>query len=519
MPLSPRKKGLKAVVDGSGYLEAAGIPDILNRLVQDLLEETPDDALAFCKTFIEKEISEKAKQPAETAPAAKPAAPPEAEAKAAAKEEAKPEAKPADKPDAKPEAAPTESKAETAAAATSSKEAPDKSETRPSRYEDEKDTNWWLDEGWIDLDKVSLAPAERFIAAVDGSDASMVGFHLCVEYWMQKIKTAKITAVHVFDDKERNQPKLRKDRIRADLEGFLLSSFSKSRYELSFEKKTSSTKSILMNFIQQHGGSKSFVILGHYGGKGKKKDAAMGSTVIEVLQKSAATVIVCHDDDVLPPKHKGGHYVIGVDNNQSSTKAFLDALSISSEGDKIEVVHVLDGEPTEECEMIRNKYMFMFESTSLAEIVKGKTLSFSFLPKKRKATLAMAIAEHAEVVDAQFICIGCANVAEKDKTSAGTVKGAARSLTETSMAVAAELCRDSSCCVMLSQFDDAECEYTIETKKMLRKASQANRRAKKLKHMESYRLNREIDDEEEGGEAGGAADKGGDKAKEEKGKE
>jgi hypothetical protein len=62
---------------------------------------------------------------------------------------------------------------------------------------------------------------------------------------------------------------------------------------------------------------------------------------------------------------------------------------------------------------------------------------------------------------------------------------------------------------MLSQFSDADTAYTIEAKKQLRRASLETRRANRIKRMESFRINRDIDDDEEDGDT--KADPDGDK--------
>lgn len=233
----------------------------------------------------------------------------------------------------------------------------------------------------------------------------------------------------------------------------------------------------------------------------------MGSTVVEVLEKSAATVIVTHDDDVLPEKNKGSMYVIAVDNNQSSTKAFLDALSISSEGDRLKVVHVIESKDgsDEKAEMLRNKYEFLFTSESLASVTKGKTLTFNFLPKKSSGTVAEKIVTHSEEVDAQFICIGAANLHAyhgglyQDAKSRGSVIHAERALRPSSLAIAASICHESSCSVMISQFDESDCMVQIEQKKVARKNKEKERRGKRLKHMDSFRLNRDQKDDDDDG--------------------
>ena len=46
---------------------------------------------------------------------------------------------------------------------------------------------WWIDEGWINLDTLTLAPAGRFVVAVDGSDPSRRGFELVLA-WMQQVR-------------------------------------------------------------------------------------------------------------------------------------------------------------------------------------------------------------------------------------------------------------------------------------------------------------------------------------------
>jgi nucleotide-binding universal stress UspA family protein len=343
---------------------------------------------------------------------------------------------------------------------------------------------WWIDEGYIDLGKVEMKPPERFVVAVDGSDASMAGLNLCCQYWMEKVRTAKLTAVHVYDDTKVLAPKNKKEQIRSNIEGILLSSFSKSRYELSFEKKTTATKDVLMRFIQLY--QDPFVVLGFYGVKGKKQDVRLGSTVQAILKRTDSTVIVCHDDDLTPTKNNGAKYVVCVDNNQSSTKAFLDALSLSRERDTIEVVHICGTAPEErhKAKMLQKKYTYMFTSKTLQPMTLGRACVFSLLPKKPGETTAETITAYAEEVGSVFLCVGTVALGS---AADGT----------TGFSNAAAMCTLSHCSVIISHFNKADCAFEIEAKKL--KITSTPKAP--LKRAKSYRQNRataERSEEEEG---------------------
>ena len=59
MPLSPRKKGLQAVVDGSSYLDDHGLTGWIDTIVQDLLEKKPEDPWEFLEAEVKKVRAEK----------------------------------------------------------------------------------------------------------------------------------------------------------------------------------------------------------------------------------------------------------------------------------------------------------------------------------------------------------------------------------------------------------------------------------------------------------------------------
>ena len=59
MPLSPRKKGLQAVVDGSSYLDDHGLTSWVDTIVQDLLEKKPEDPWEFLEAEVKKARAEK----------------------------------------------------------------------------------------------------------------------------------------------------------------------------------------------------------------------------------------------------------------------------------------------------------------------------------------------------------------------------------------------------------------------------------------------------------------------------
>ena len=65
----------------------------------------------------------------------------------------------------------------------------------------------------VQIPQVEIRPPERFVVAVDGSDASMAGLNLCCHYWMEKVRTCKLTAVHVYDDTKVLAPRNKKEQV------------------------------------------------------------------------------------------------------------------------------------------------------------------------------------------------------------------------------------------------------------------------------------------------------------------
>merc|ERR1711861_45061 len=111
--------------------------------------------------------------------------------------------------------------------------------------------------------------------------------------------------------------------------------------------------------------SRSFCIVGAYGARGRKKDGELGSCAAYILREIGASLIITFDDCVVPRPTgnggKGAKYIVSVDNNQASTKSFLDALELSVTGDSIEVVHLLGpGEKRDKvkAEMLQKKYNY-----------------------------------------------------------------------------------------------------------------------------------------------------------------
>merc|ERR1719247_216678 len=162
------------------------------------------------------------------------------------------------------------------------------------RNEDLQRDWWWADEGFIEL--LGNLDKLEFMTAVDGSDPSMAGFALVVNHWMASAREATVKVVHIHDDKKDYlPPRLRKDRIRADVEALLLSTATPERYSVVFENvaKEHGAKDQILERVPQKG----FVAVGYYGAKGKKKHNAPGSTATHVCTNTDACVLVVHEAD------------------------------------------------------------------------------------------------------------------------------------------------------------------------------------------------------------------------------
>ena len=149
------------------------------------------------------------------------------------------------------------------------------------------------------------------------------------------------------------------------------------------------------------------VIMGLYGEKGRQNSA--GPSVKAVIERSDAIVVVCPSNAVLPDK--ATKYIVGVGNHQGSTKAYLDALRFSREGDTIEVVRVHSGAPEASTppRMLEKKFEGLFASSHLRAF-SGRTCSFSTILQAEGQTLAEALTSHAHAAGAQFLCVGTSRI-------------------------------------------------------------------------------------------------------------
>merc|ERR1712176_1697931 len=109
-----------------------------------------------------------------------------------------------------------------------------------------------------------------------------------------------------------------------------------------------------------------FCVMGFYGRKGRKDSSLLASNVMEVIKHGSCSLICIKDEAVeMLPIKRPTVFVVSVNLNRASTKAFLDALRLSQPGDEIHVVYCVnhlenvDNIYTEE---LKKKYTDIFEA-------------------------------------------------------------------------------------------------------------------------------------------------------------
>lgn len=181
-----------------------------------------------------------------------------------------------------------------------------------------------------------------------------------------------------------------------------------------------------------------------------KKHGSLGSTAAHVCINTDACVLVTHDTDNLPAKNASARFVVAVENNAASTKAFMDAMALSRKGDTVDVVHLVAAgtQARVHAEMLRMKYTYLFSSTTIAAYLEGRNLQFTMLP--RDGPVPETIASYADEVKANFLCVGTVKLAKARHGSAGWEKWHGPT------SVGEQLCSLASCTVCLSHFTDKD---------------------------------------------------------------
>lgn len=154
-----------------------------------------------------------------------------------------------------------------------------------------------------------------------------------------------------------------------------------------------------------------------------------------LLGQAKASVIVMQKDiesalDILPI-FRPARFVVSTSLNAAATAAFLDALRLSKPGDFIDVVYVksfMEKTESDYTQALRKKYTSFFDglqgSTQSSEFrrFQDRICTFRFLEKRRGKTTAQVVADYANDMNADFVCVGT-NImrAERGKEVIGSV--------------------------------------------------------------------------------------------------
>lgn len=273
--------------------------------------------------------------------------------------------------------------------------------------------------GWIDVSvcEALLSKSLSFVCAVDGSDPSMMGFHLLTEGILQQKRDSCCEVLHVFDETKSDsdlRPSCRPDAIRSLVEARLASAVSQKRYGVKWLRKEGAKAGThLCKRAQDRRAD--FVIMGFSGRKRRRDRGQIASNCQLALERCSASVIVLKDEEPeLLPIRRPCKFVVSVSLNKASTKAFLDALRLSQPGDEIHVVYVksymerTDSDYTRE---LREKYSAFFsglqesESQAFSRFHDRRT-GFVMIKKQLRETTAQAVVRYGDEIEADFMVVG-----------------------------------------------------------------------------------------------------------------
>lgn len=280
------------------------------------------------------------------------------------------------------------------------------------QFADQKDHEGWID---VPVCEELISKPHNFICAVDGSDPSWGGFHYLTEGLMQRNKDTYVEVVHVFDDsKSYLPPNWRPDAVRNVVESKITGALSQKRYRIHWTRKEGRPVAVHLN-ERAKDVKADFCVMGFVGRKGKKDRGILASNVQQAIMTFQSTIVVMKDEDLeMLPVKRPAKFVVSVSLNQASTKAFLDALSLSGPGDEVHVVYVksfmerTDSDYTHE---LREKYSGFFDglqdgkSKAFSKFQDRKT-QFVMLQKGRRETTAQAVVRYGDEIEADFMVVG-----------------------------------------------------------------------------------------------------------------
>jgi nucleotide-binding universal stress UspA family protein len=286
--------------------------------------------------------------------------------------------------------------------------------------------------GMIDLEicEQVLCNDLRVIAAVDGSEKSMVAMAYVTDGLMQAERSAFVNVLHTYSDSKAYLPvSCQKDALRSTCENKLVGSVSSKRCKLTWVEKTKDAGSHICDAICELGAQ--YVCMGFYGLKGKKEEAyhdimgaKLSSNVATVLNQGNSCSLLCIKDDsadVLPIRERSATFVVSASLSKSSTKACLDALRLSKPGDQVHVVYISSYTDSGDADLspsVQAKFEGLFNALSssgrpeVSSRFTDREVKFVVDPKQRGETTPEAINRYAEAVSADFLVVG-ANAADR----------------------------------------------------------------------------------------------------------
>eukprot|EP00930_Biecheleria_cincta_P049741 TRINITY_DN34940_c0_g1_i1.p1 TRINITY_DN34940_c0_g1~~TRINITY_DN34940_c0_g1_i1.p1 ORF type:complete len:333 (-),score=59.57 TRINITY_DN34940_c0_g1_i1:135-1133(-) len=290
----------------------------------------------------------------------------------------------------------------------------------------------------IECEKIDELLNERIkvICSVDGSDQSTAGFEWVLYAFMQNDRQTDLRVVHYYDDsKEYLPPKWRKSAIESDADAKCTSYLSAKRYTISCLPRSPGVKVgiSLCKDIREY--EASFISMGFVGRKGIDRHM-IGSNVMEVMQHGKCScIIIKQPDSKLMPIRRPARFVVSTGINPAATKAFVDALRLSRQGDEIHVVYIRPflephSKESEITQAIRTKYEGFFEGMSNSEAwPSGKMVKFAdrnvklvFAPQSIGEAIPNALVRYARNFEADFVMVGTnALRVEKGKQAIGSV--------------------------------------------------------------------------------------------------
>lgn len=311
--------------------------------------------------------------------------------------------------------------------------------------------------GWINADELEkfLGGKIRVVAAVDGSEISMLGFEYAVKCLAVNDRESILEVMHCYDDSKGYLPPFwMKEHIRATCEAICVAHLLPKRYKLTMIPRTPGEKvgAQLVQEIKELRAN--FICMGIYGRKGRLNRKMLASNVMEVMQRGRCSCILIQSEALSElPISRPTVFVVSVTLKASATKAFIDALRLSKPGDSIHVIYVksyMEQTDSDYTVLLREKYAQFFSGLKDSEEVVlskfgDRHVRFRFVHKQKRETTSNAVVRYAEHVEADFIALGTDSMrVDRGKPILGSV----------SLQICMETCRN----LIISNYNDGSSE-------------------------------------------------------------